>query len=212
MVARGHRGESLVSVNVYVEGGGDSKLLRTECRKGFSQFLEKAGLKGRMPSITACGGRQNAYESFCTAFEQGQTAMLLVDSEAPYTATSPWQHLKDRLGDNWHQPAGASDKQCHLMVECMENWFLADRHALSEFFGQEFRSNALPTETSSIELIAKQTVYDALKKATKNCKSKGEYGKGKHSFLLLGIIDPGKIMASSDEAKRFITDLKMAMG
>ena len=45
---------------LYVEGGGNGKALRVECRKGFAQFLAKAGLKGRMPRIRASGSRQDA--------------------------------------------------------------------------------------------------------------------------------------------------------
>ncbi|MDR0720595.1 MAG: hypothetical protein LBF78_13230, partial [Treponema sp.] len=54
-------------VKIYVEGGGDTHTLRTACRRGFSGFLEKAGLKGYMPRIVACGSRNNAYADFCTA-------------------------------------------------------------------------------------------------------------------------------------------------
>lgn len=42
-------------MKIYVEGGGDSKELKTRCRRGFSNFFEKAGLKGRMPRVVACG-------------------------------------------------------------------------------------------------------------------------------------------------------------
>ncbi len=44
-------------VKVYVEGGGDSKELRTRCREGFSKLVERAGFKDRMPKFVACGGR-----------------------------------------------------------------------------------------------------------------------------------------------------------
>ena len=50
----------MVELHLYVEGGGDSKVLRTACRRGFSEFLAKAGLQGHMPRIVACGGRSQA--------------------------------------------------------------------------------------------------------------------------------------------------------
>lgn len=53
-----------MSSKLYVEGGGDSKTLKTACRKGFRSFLGKAGLTGRLPRIVAGGSRRNAYESF----------------------------------------------------------------------------------------------------------------------------------------------------
>lgn len=33
----------MVSVKLFVEGGGDKSKLRSECRRGFKNFLEKAG-------------------------------------------------------------------------------------------------------------------------------------------------------------------------
>lgn len=61
-------------VKIYAEGGGNAASLKAECRKGFSKFFETAGFKGRMPRVIACGGRQDAYDSFCTAISQGECA------------------------------------------------------------------------------------------------------------------------------------------
>jgi len=202
----------VVELHLYVEGGGDSKLLRTACRRGFSEFLAKAGLKGHMPRIVACGGRKQAYDDFCTALRQGQhAAMLLVDSEDPVTVSSPWMHLLQRPADAWPTPADATADECHLMVQCMENWFLADRDTLKMFFGQGYDANALPSARSPIETISKIVVYQALAKATNNCKTKQPYGKGEHSFLVLALVDPAKVMAASPWANRFVTLLKKTM-
>jgi hypothetical protein len=117
---------------LYVEGGGQSKALKTACRSGFSRFLEKTGLTGRMPRIVACGSRQNAYDSFCTALQNGESALLLIDSEAEISQRYqqdipdrwlPWHHLKSRQGDGWNKPDAAGNADCHLMVQCMEAWF-----------------------------------------------------------------------------------------
>lgn len=202
----------MVELRLYVEGGGDSKLLRTACRQGFSEFLGKAGLQGYMPRIVACGGRKQAYDDFCTALGNGEKALLLVDSEDPVTVVSPWQHLLIRQGDQWPTPAGASEEHCHLMVQCMESWFLADRQTLETFFGQGFKTNALPAAANPIEFIAKQQVYQSLENATKACKTKDAYGKGEHSFKLLALIDPANVVAASDWAKRFVDALKKQMG
>lgn len=94
------------------------------------------------------------------------------------------------------------------MVECMENWFLADGDALKTFFGQEFHDRSLPTTSSGVEKISKKTAYDALAKATAHCKTKGKYGKGAHSFKLLGLVSSQKVMDSSPWAKRFIDALR----
>lgn len=208
-------------VKLYVEGGGDAKSLQIECRRGFREFLEKAGLKGKMPGITACGGRRQAYDDYCTALKSGEAAALLVDSEASVAAEHqqpkdqsahwrPWQHLKAR--DGWDKPAKALDSDCHLMVQVMESWFLADRETLKAFFGQGFRESALPATSRLIEDVAKDDVYDALKQATCDCKTKAEYGKGEHSFKLLAKTDPAKVMAASPWARRFVEELKQKMG
>lgn len=150
----------MVSVKLYVEGGGGSKTLKTACRKGFQRFIEKAGLQGRMPRVVACGSRRNAYESFKTAHAgQDTTVLLLVDAEGPVTAESPWQHLE--IHDNWDRPDHATDDQCHLMVQIMESWFLADPQTLKTFYGQGYRPDALPSD-QHVERIAKRDVSTAL--------------------------------------------------
>lgn len=111
-----------MSVRVYVEGGGGgdhNKSLQTECRRGFSEFIRKAGFALRMPRVVACGARRQAYESFRTAQEQhGDSApVLLVDSEGPVTTADPWEHVLRRTGDQWVRPPGASSDQLHFMVQ-----------------------------------------------------------------------------------------------
>jgi hypothetical protein len=201
----------MVSVKIYVEGGGDSDALRTRCRRGFSKLIENAGFKGRMPRIVACGGRRCAYEDFCTAVENAtadEFPLLLVDSEAPVSSAS-WDHLKAR--DGWDRPSQATDEHAHLMVQCMEAWFLADRDVLSKFFGQGFRPNALPA-TNNVEEISKEDLSRGLENATRNTRTKGAYDKGKHSFELLGVLNPAKVQDSSRHARRFFATLKEKSG
>lgn len=176
-----------------------------------------------MPRIVACGGRADAFDSFCTAIANGEQALLLVDSEGPIAPASqpgnvnkqsdrkrwlPWLHLKQRQGDGWKKPAKADDLHCHLMTQCMESWLLADRETLRNFFGQGFKENQLPATANPVEGIAKAQVYQSLANATCNCKTKAQYGKGEHSFKLLALIDPGKVIDASPWAKRFIETLK----
>lgn len=203
-------------VKLYVEGGGDTAALKTACREGFAKFLEQAGLKGRMPRIVACGSRHDAYDSFCTAVKMGEPAFLLVDSEAPVATQHqhghpntwlPWEHLAKRHGDEWPKPEKTDELQCHLMVQCMENWFLADRAVLKSFFGQGFQDNQLPAAANAVESVAKQQVYQSLADATRTCKTKAQYGKGEHSFKLLAMIDPHKVTQASPWARRFVEAL-----
>lgn len=92
------------------------------------------------------------------------------------------------------------------MVQCMEAWFLADKDCLVAYYGDDFNQNALPPR-QDIENIAKNDVLNGLKKATSSV-SKGEYGKGQHSFDILAQIDPTKVIAASPHAKRLVDTLK----
>ena len=129
--------------------------------------------------------------------------MLLVDAEEPVNETGPWQHLNNR--DGWSRPDGATDDQCHLMVQIMESWFLADQDALKEFYGQGYRQNALPQNTQ-IERIAKNEVLDGLDRAARETSKRG-YDKGSHSFEILAKLDAEKVKIASPHAKRFIDTL-----
>lgn len=200
----------MVTSKIYVEGGGDrNKLRKTECRRAFSTFFTKAGLKGRMPSIVACGGRKQAYKDFCHALEKAhgnEFIVLLVDSEGPVDKDSDaWSHLKTRRDDKWDKPPGADADNVHLMVQCMEAWFLADKEALSEFFGQDFNQKDLPARVE-IEDIPKKDIDDRMKKATRHLQ-KGTYHKGRHSFAILAKLDPAKVTGASPHAKRLVYTL-----
>ena len=201
-------------VKLFVEGGGDSRAINVKCRKGFSDFLEKSGLKGKMPRVVASGTRQNAKRDYITDIESGKDAMLLVDSEeavAPIEADEkyapenwePWKHLKSR--DGWDKPAKADSRDCHLMVQVMETWFIADIDGLKKFYKDWFSEKSLP-QNNEIESIPKDTVIKCLKVATK-----GKYKKGEHSYELLSQIDPSIVAERSPWAKRFIKLLAAKM-
>ena len=201
----------MVRVKIYVEGGGDGNALRTRCREGFSRFFRRAGFDGRMPAIVACGSRNDAYQSFCMALENAGAEdfpLLLVDSEAPVNQ-APWDHLRTR--DNWAKPDGAADEHAHLMVQCMEAWFLADRRQLQRFYGQGFTANSLP-QNQNVEQVAKADLLNSLDNATRNTKTKGRYRKGEHSFELLGGLDPDDVCRGSVHADRLIGTLNAKLG
>ena len=194
-----------MSIKIYVEGGGDSKALKAACRRGFAKFVERAGLRGRMPPIVACGGRKKAYDDFATALDtRNGFPMLLVDAEEPVTSASPWDHLRNL--DRWRRPNGATNDQCHLMVQIMETWFLADKPALTTFYGQGFLENSLP-QNPRVEQIAKTDVLVGLDRATRNT-TKGRYDKGSHSFDILVRIDPSAVERAAPRAKRFLDALR----
>jgi hypothetical protein len=194
----------LVAVKLYVEGGGAGRELRMECRIGFGKLFSRAGFHGHLPKIVASGSRDEALKRFCTALgsaTSNEFVCLLVDSESPIPAnSSPWLLLGSR-------PPGAEDDNAHLMVQCMEAWFLADKEALGRFFGLGFRQSALPNR-SDVENIPKRDVFDALKGATSACVPKGQYRKGAHSFEVLAALDPEKVAGASPYARRLFDTLK----
>ena len=197
-----------MSVKVYVEGGGDTRELKQKCRRGFSEFFRKVGLAGRMLRVVSGGSRNNTYDRFRTALtnaKHGEFVVLLVDSEGPVAIGSgPWAYLKGR--DGWGKPEAAKDENAHLMVQCMEAWFFADRQALAAYFGVGFNENALPGE-EKVEKIAKSDLASGLKEATRQCKKKGKYHKGSHSFNILSQLNPDRVAAASPHAKRLIQTL-----
>lgn len=203
-------------VFVYAEGGGSgagSSALQGEFRQALAAFFSKTVLGNtRRPRVVVCGGREQAFDMFNTAISQGKNALLLVDSEAVVNSSftpsltvsgQPWAHLQLQAG--WNKPGVATDNDCHLMTQCMESWLLADWPAVQTFFGQGFVSSVLPA--GSVESIPKTSVYATLQRATKDCKTKSSYGKGSHSFKLLALIDPAKVIAASPWAKRLIDEL-----
>ena len=194
---------------VFVEGGGDNNdALRSECRRAFKKFLERAGLEGRLPRVIPCGGRRSAFDQFCTAVSSASdddVIVLLVDSDASISAASPWEHVKQRQGDGWDKPDDATDDDLHLMVECMESWFLADKDVLAGFYGQGFAPNSLPANPE-VENVSKPDVYSGLINATRQTM-KGAYGKGTHSFKILALVDPAKVRGAAPFADRLLNHL-----
>ena len=196
-------------VKLFVEGGGDNKRTLTQCQQGFASLVGKvAEMK---PRIVACGSRNNALKAFKAELERGEIALLLVDSEArvePRNSGRPWSHLTER--DNWRKPEGASDDQAHLMVQCMESWFVADPTALAERFGPGFKAAKLP-RNPEVEEVAKSDVMAGLGAATKETRE-GGYHKTRDGFALIGIIDPFRVEKRAPHAKRFFDALRQELG
>jgi hypothetical protein len=182
----------MVSARLYIEGsntGHDSKEDQIRCREAFRKLIERAGLAGRMPRLTACGGRQTAFEDFKTAHTQsglGDYVGMLIDSEDPVAdIEQTWAHLKVR--DNWNRPNGAADDQVLFMATCTETWISADRESLKAHYGQHLQESALPPLVN-LEERNRHEIQDQLLRATRNCSN--SYAKGKRSFDVLGKLDP----------------------
>ena len=208
--------------HIYVEGGSaKNKASRIDCENGFSKLFRNCGYKDCMPAITACGPRKDAYDRFKTAHTQairkneGDFIVLLVDSEDPITnVTETWEHLKNRVGDNWECPAGARNQQVFLMATCMETWIVADRTALREHYHadqnakhkrpkqeQIINESQLPS-MRELEKHERHDVHDKLEKATTHCSNK--YEKGKRSFEPLGKLNHCTLMNNLPSFRRMI--------
>ena len=194
-----------MTMTVYVEGGGDGRSLRARFREGWRRFLQSAGA-GRV-KIVRGGGREQTFRRFAaavTAAGPRAAVLLLVDSEGPVAeGRTVWEHLGAR--DGWTRPDGAGDDQAYLMVQVMETWFLADRHALQKYFGAGFRENAI-RDWPALENVPKETVFEALDRATASCGRR--YAKGRVSFELLARIDPAHVEDACPHAKAFLNRLR----
>ena len=197
-------------VRIYVEGGGD-KETKAWVRQGFSSFLKDfvdiARSRKIKWQIIACGPRNNAYRDFMKALKTHPDVfnMLVVDSEGPVKG-KPWAHLQRRDGWTSH---GVDDAQCHLMVQMMEAWFIADINALEGFYGQGFNANAIPKNTN-VEKISKHRIESALKAATQRT-TKGEYHKTHHGPKLLEQLDVSKVRKAAPHCDRLFTILEEKM-
>lgn len=183
-----------MSAHLFVEGcrtGAFSKNDKIRCREAFSKLLQASGFKGKLPGITPCGGRGNAFKFFKIAHRESNASdfiALLIDSEDPVDdIQATWKHLKGRTGDEWDRPTGATDEQVLFMTTTMETWIATDRDALKSFFGQKLQPSALPPLVD-LEKRDRKDVLERLKSATTNCTT--PYSKGTVSFKLLATLNP----------------------
>ena len=99
-----------MKTHLYIEGG-DSKEDQIRCREGFRKLLEKMGLSGRMPRLSACGGREAVFDDFKIAHSRQRAedfVAMLVDSEDPAAdIEETWGHLKAR--DRWDKVLATLD-------------------------------------------------------------------------------------------------------
>lgn len=194
-------------IRIYIEGGGDDELTKAFLREGFNSFLQELVTMARSKRIKwriiACGRRDRAFSDFLNALQTHTDAfnILLVDSEGP-VSERPWQHLEKR--DRW-KAGSINDQHCHMMVQMMESWLIADSATLRKFYGQDFKENAIP-KNPNVEQLEKNVIMTALKDATRNT-SKGEYHKTRHGFKILGQLDVAKVRKVAPHCDRFFKTL-----
>ena len=194
-----------MSVQILVEGGGDTTQLRNRCREGFRKLLENCGFRDRMPKLSAVGSRESAFDRFNTVLsdtDNSDFVALLIDSEDPVTDIErTWDHLRQR--DGWSKPEGATDDQILFMTTSMETWMVADRSTLRNRFARDFNENRLPPLVD-LERRRRDDVLTALERATN-----GRYVKKAISFELLGALDPSVLqqhLPSFRRARRILNE------
>jgi hypothetical protein len=180
-------------IRIYIEGGGNDRLSWRKIRAGFGEFFDSLRQLARSHhiewSIIPCGSRNDTFEDFKMGLKRHPNAfnVLLVDSESPVTLPRQ-DHLHQQ--DHWKIPALQED-QCHLMVQAIEAWLVADADAMAGFYGQGFRRNALPGQ-KDVETIAKDDLIASIERAVRDTQ-KRTYKKIDHCAELLKRLDPQKV-------------------
>ncbi|MBC7908942.1 MAG: DUF4276 family protein [Pyrinomonadaceae bacterium] len=199
-------------IRIYIEGGakGNNKHAEIEVRRGFNSFFRDLIAVAQDKRIRwrniPCGSRDATYKDFRRSLRANPDSfnVLLVDSEAPVdSGTTPLQHLTHR--DKWDLQYVDAD-QCHLMVQVMEAWLIADIEALKDFYTQAFNSNSIPANRN-VEEIEKARVYSSLVAATRNTKP-GEYHKIRHGPKILALLNVTKVRKAAAHCERLFSTLE----
>lgn len=185
-------------VRVFVEGadrGQGARLLRA----GLVSFLQR-GTGAPVGAITVItGGSTGSTYNCFIASRNGSPSLLLVDSEGPVQG-APSEHVS-RHGKGQAPP----DDDCHLMVQCMESWLVADAAALEKYFKRGFDGKALP-QRDNIEEEPKAEVLSKLRREVAKTP-KQKYHKLNHGAVLLGQIDPTVVRQRAPHCDRLLRRL-----
>jgi hypothetical protein len=179
----------------------------------FKELYDLAKSKGIQIRSIMSGSRRNACDNFLMSVKSYPDAfnVLLVDSESPVSDThTPWEHLRSRKEDQpWILATqGHDDDCCHLMVQTMEAWFIADIDALNKFYNGGFKEDYLRQRlgNQSVEKVLKYNLNKWLTSAT-NKTSKGKYHKTRHAPKLLELLDVDKVRKASPSCDRLFTTI-----
>lgn len=201
-------------IQIYIEGDTSKKGKNSaiSLTKGFHYFFndlqEKAKKKNILIRPILCGSTDLTFRIFQGANRNSNNAFLcfLVDSDKPLEDKDTPKIFLQRE-KKWNLK-NINENQCHLMVQIMESWFLADVETLKTFYSQKFNSSAIP-KTKDVEKIHKTNVESSLDKATKKTQ-KGIYCENKlrHSAELLIKIDVIKIRQRAKHCERLFQTIE----
>ena len=194
------------AIRIYFEGGG--RFTWRTIKEGFGEFLDPLRQLARSRGLTwdliAGGSRNDTFEKFRLGLEHHSKAfnVLLADSESRVELPC-WKHL--RRQDRWDVPDLPED-HCHLMVQTMEAWLVADPDTLARYYGQGFRRKALP-DRSDVEAIPKDQLLHSLERATVGTQ-KGRYTKIRHCSDLLRLLNQDRVRLRAHHCDLFFKTLE----
>lgn len=206
-------------IQIYIEGGakGQDRASSVELRKGFSTFFAELVEKARENNIRfkliICGSTEITCKIFSQASEKSSNGFLalLVDSDFPVSEDeTPKSFLQKQEKLKKCDLRKVNENQCHLMVQVMESWFLADVEALKKHFGQDFKEHKL-RKNKKVEEIAKDDVLNSLKESTKDRK-KGSYHKIQDGAKLLEIINSNRVREVAPNCERLFQTILENIG
>ena len=169
----------------------------------FLQPLKEAARDKMLPwKLVCCGPRNEAFQRFQNAVNSRDDVVnvLLVDAEGAVNQSAR-RHLRDR--DGWDLSFTCEDT-VHLMVQTMETWIVADEAALSQYYGQRFRAQELPT--TNLEGVPMADIERSLRETTK-ATQKGRYHKIRHASDLLKLIDVESVKERCTHCQRLFDEI-----
>lgn len=213
-------------IRLYVEGGKPLKQPANkatkdndrELREGLQVFLSKA-LDGKLLQIVCAGSGSGTCKRFVNDWvkkqDQEVVKFLLVDSESEVITKDRRSHLKQGHGQGVAQELSKiEEKYCHLMVQEMEAWFIADEKALKSVFPNDYQAGKIP-QIVDVEIYDKDRVNEMLYAAT-NRKYVADNEKHPHdketklrySGRILKQIDPQVVYEKSKHFRELIDTLR----
>ena len=191
----------VADVRIYFEG--DPSL-----RRGFSEFFNSVNGLARHPKLIAARG--TPVRDFMAGVRRNPRSVnvLLMDSEGPDNGDLI-AGLKARRDWDVSVAQAVVDDQLHFMVQVMETWFLADRDAISAYYGPQLQQGRLPNNPT-VETIGKRDVLQSIEAATRGTQ-KGTYHKTRHAPQLLAKLNAARVRSAAPACDRLLRFLEQVL-
>lgn len=180
-------------ITIHFEGDGR---LKPGFRNLFARHVNRAREKRIRFKMIAGGSNAETVKGFLISCRKNPSDfnVLLVDSEGPApSASDAIRALRSR--SYWDRSAAVDDGQINFMVQAMEAWFIADRRALTNHFGNRFNADSLPNPRNS-ESIPPQGLTDSINQALRASaarRGRRRYDKARDGARLLELLDESTV-------------------